>query len=296
MTTEEIMSLALGMSGYLRIPEDSGIFVPGKGIRKVLFGLDVGTAELQLAKTMGADLVIAHHPPATAVEVWKIFLRHVEFMTAAGVPEDAALAAVAEKVEGLKLRGQAANYDHVPSAARLLGMPFMNIHAPLDELGRRRMREQVDTALAPYQPARSTGATQKGSAPVGTGLAAGHATAGDVVEALLALPEMRAAPTTVQLAMGNARDPVRKVVVAHGAYTNGGYPVAHTCFTHGVDLVVYIHIDFGELQRLRAEGRGNLIVTGHLAGDSLGFTPFLRELRRRGLEVTTFSGVIEPAE
>src|SRR5207253_4157976 len=105
MTTEEIMSLALGMSGYLRIPEDSGIFVPGKGIRKVLFGLDVGTAELQLAKTMGADLVIAHHPPATAVEVWKIFLRHVEFMTAAGVPEDAALAAVAEKVEGLKLRG-----------------------------------------------------------------------------------------------------------------------------------------------------------------------------------------------
>ena len=273
MTTEEIMALALEMSGYLRIPEDSGIFVPGKGIRKVLFGLDVSTAELQLAKTMGADLVIAHHPPATAVEVWKIFLRHVEFMTAAGVPEDAALAAVAEKVEGLKLRGQAANYDHVPSAARLLGMPFMNIHAPLDELGRRRMREQVDTALA-----------------------AGHATAGDVVETLRALPEMRAAPTTVQLVMGNAGDPVRKVAVAHGAYTNGGYPVAHTCFTHGVDLVVYIHIDFGELQRLRAEGRGNLIVTGHLAGDSLGFTPFLRELRRRGLEVTTFSGVIEPAE
>src|SRR5437773_8476780 len=129
MTTEEIMSLALGMSGYLRIPEDSSIFVPGKGIRKVLFGLDVGTAELHLAQTMGADLVIAHHPPATAVEVWKIFLRHVEFMTAAGVPEDAALAAVAEKVEGLKLRGQAANYDHVPSAARLLGMPFMNIRS-----------------------------------------------------------------------------------------------------------------------------------------------------------------------
>src|SRR5207245_609237 len=254
MTTEEIMSLALGMSGYLRIPEDSGIFVPGKGIRKVLFGLDVSTAELQLAKTMGADLVIAHHPPATAVEVWKVFLRHVEFMTAAGVPEDAALAAVAEKVEGLKLRGQAANYDHVPSVARLLGIPFMNVHAPLDELGRRRMREQVDAVLT-----------------------RGRATVGDVVEALRALPEMRAAHTAVQLAMGEGATPVRKVVVAHG-----------------IDLVVYIHIDFGELQRLRAEGRGNLIVTGHLAGDSLGFTPFLRELRERGLEVTTFSGVIEP--
>jgi hypothetical protein len=31
-----------------------------------------------------------------------------------------------------------------------------------------------------------------------------------------------------------------------------------------------------------------------MAGDSLGFTPFLSELRRIGLEVTTFSGVIEP--
>src|SRR5207244_11508110 len=97
---------------------------------------------------MGADLVIAHHPPATAVEVWKIFLRHVAFMTAAGVPEDAALAAVAEKVEGLKMRGQAANYDHVPSAARLVGMPFMIILARLDELGRRRWRGQVRHAVA----------------------------------------------------------------------------------------------------------------------------------------------------
>lgn len=70
--------------------------------------------------------------------------------------------------------------------------------------------------------------------------------------------------------------------------------MARSCFEHGVDVVVYIHIDPLDLQRLRAEGRGNLILTGHLAGDALGFTPFLAELRRRGLEVTTFSGVIEP--
>ncbi len=265
------MSLALEMSGYSRVPEDSAIFVPGKGIRRVLFGLDIGVAELQMAKALGIDLVIAHHPPATATEVWKVFLRHVEFMTAAGVPEDAALAAVAEKVEALKLRGQVANYDHVPSAARLLGIPFMNIHAPLDEVGRRRMREQVDGVLG-----------------------RGDATAGDLVAALSALPEMRSAPTAVQLVLGEATAPVRKAVVAHGAYTNGGYPVARTSFAHGVEAVIYIHIDYAELQRLRTDGRGALIMTGHLAGDSLGFTPFVHKLRRRGLEVTTFSGVIEP--
>lgn len=108
MTTDDIMSLALEMSAYARIPEDSAIFVPAQRVRRALFGLDVGVAELQLAKSLGVDLVIAHHPPALTVDVWKVFLRHVEFMTAAGVPEDAALAAVAEKVDGLRLRGQAA--------------------------------------------------------------------------------------------------------------------------------------------------------------------------------------------
>lgn len=272
MTTEEIMRLALQMAGFARIPEDSAIHVPGRNIRRVLFGLDVDVAELALAKDLGFDLVIAHHPNGVTPDQWKLFLRHVEFMTAAGVPEDVALSAVAEKVEALQLRGQSANYDHVPSVARLLKMPFMNIHAPLDELGRRRIREEVDRVV----------------------LARPNATVGDLVAALAALPEMVVARSSVQVVLGDEHQPVRKVVVGHGALTNGGYPVAKACYAHGVDTVIYIHIDFGELQRLRADGHGNLIIIGHLAGDSLGISPFHAELARRGLEVVAFSGVIPP--
>ncbi len=270
MTTDEIMALAVKMAGFPGVPEDSAIFVGGRNIRKVLFGVDVGPAELMVAKELGMDLVIAHHPTGVYLDQWKVLLRHVEFMTAAGVPEDAALGAVAERIEATKLRGQISNFDQTPSVARLLGMPFMNIHAPLDELGRRRLIEAVNGVLS-----------------------GGNARAVDVVNALAALPEMAAAATTVQQVLGDPISPARKVVVAHGALTNGGYPVAKTCFDHGVDAVIYIHIDYGDLQRLRAEGRGNLIIVGHLAGDSLGFTPFIAELRRRGLQVTTFSGVID---
>lgn len=271
MTTDEIMALALEMGGFDSTPEDSAVFVPGRNIRRVLFGVDVSAGDLLMARQLGFDLVIAHHPTGVYVDEWKMLLRHVEFMTAAGVPEAAAREAVADRVEATKLRGQISNVDQTPSAARLLGMPFMNIHAPLDELGRRRMRAAVDRVLAGRE-----------------------ARAGDLVQALAALPEMQAAPTTVRLLLGDPERPVHSVVIGHGALTNGGYPVARTCFAHGVDAVVYIHIDYGELQRLRADGRGNLIVTGHLAGDSLGFTPFLQALRQRGVEVTTFSGVIEP--
>jgi hypothetical protein len=270
MTTDDIMALALEMAGVDAVPEDSAIHVPGSGIRRVLFGVDVGAAELQLARSLGMDLVLAHHPPGATPDQWKVYLRHVEFMIASGVPEEAARAAVADRVDAFRLRGQIANFDHTPSVARLLGLPYMNIHAPLDEIGRRRMHGAI--------------------APV---LARAGATVADVAAALAALPEMRAARTQVEIVHGRGSNPARRAVIAHGALTNGGAAVARTCFEHGVDVVVYIHIDPGELQRLR-DGPGNLIVTGHLAGDSLGFTPFLTALRARGLEVTTFSGVIEP--
>ncbi|HLA23912.1 MAG TPA: Nif3-like dinuclear metal center hexameric protein [bacterium] len=84
MTTDEIMALALEMAGFPAVPEDSGIFVEGRDIRRVLFGVDVGPAELQLARSLGMDLVIAHHPPSVARDGWKVYLRHVEFMTASG--------------------------------------------------------------------------------------------------------------------------------------------------------------------------------------------------------------------
>ncbi|MDR5683819.1 MAG: hypothetical protein QN163_07330 [Armatimonadota bacterium] len=272
MTTEEIMQVALDLAGFARIPEDSAIYVRGDRIRRVLFGIDVGPAELLLARQLGFDCVVAHHPVNATPDAWKVYLRHVEFMVAAGVPEDAALAAVADRVDAYRVRAHVWNYDHVPSVARLLGIPFLNVHAPLDEVGRRRMIEVVRHVQS-EDP---------------------HATVGDLARALGRLPEITNAQTAVEVRLGSADSVAGNVVVAHGALTNGGYDVASTCFAHGVDTVVYIHIDYAELQRLRRDGRGNLIVTGHIASDSLGFTPFLQALRARGLEVTTFSGVIAP--
>jgi len=39
---------------------------------------------------------------------------------------------------------------------------------------------------------------------------------------------------------------------------------------------------------------GNLVATGHIASDSVGIAPFVKELRERGLEVTPMSGVFVP--
>ncbi|HAI22092.1 MAG TPA: hypothetical protein DCM14_09410 [Clostridiales bacterium UBA8153] len=157
-----------------------------------------------------------------------------------------------------------ANHDRFPSLARLLGIPFMNIHGPLDEIGRRLMQQQADRACG--------------------------GTVGDVMDALAGLPELASGHTRVQLGAGSCHHPAGRVVVAHGCLTHGGYAVADTYFRHGVSTVVYIHCSQPDVERLAGEGRGNLIITGHIASDLLGINPFLQVLREAGLEVVALDG------
>lgn len=260
MNTSEIMQMALDLVGMTEIPADSAIYVPGEGFRKVFFGIDIGVAELMLARQLGCDLVIAHHPGAAVLTFPEVLELHVDLMVKSGVPHEAAKKAIAGLKEASEFRYQAGNYGHVISAARLLGLPFMNIHNPLDELGRRIMQQAVD------------------------GLGEG-ATVGEVVAALQEIPELASAPTRVKVAAGRPGNPAGRVVVAHGAGTNGGYEVARTYFEYGIGTVVYIHVDHAQAVRLRAEGKGNLVVTGHIASDLIGINPFLRQLEETGLEL-----------
>ncbi|MDE3230383.1 MAG: hypothetical protein KGO05_10915, partial [Chloroflexota bacterium] len=196
---------------------------------------------------------------------------HVGQMVAAGVPRAEAEAAVAGRIADFEAASQRENYDHVASVARLLETPFLNIHSPLDEVGRRIMQATVDAVLA----------------------SDAAATVADLRAALLRLPEFAAARTQMQVALGSWDAPAGRVVVSHGAYTNGGYHVARAYLTHGVDTLCCIHFPREDALRLAAEGvRGNILVMGHIAGDSVGINPYVARLRAEGLEVTTFSGVI----
>ncbi len=271
VTTERLMEIALEMAGWKNIPGDCAIYYPGTRISHVLLGIDVGTSELFMARQLGYHAVIAHQPAGYAGPFWEVYRLHVGQMVAAGVPREVAEEAVAGRIAGFEAAAQRENYDHVASVARLLETPFLNIHSPLDEVGRRIMQATVDEALA-ANPA---------------------ATVADLRDALLRLPEFAAARTQMQVALGAWDAPAGRTIVSHGAYTNGGYHVARAYLSHGVDTICCIHFPLEDAQRLAAEGvRGNILVMGHIAGDSVGINPYVARLRAEGLEVTTFSGVI----
>nr|WP_290669073.1 hypothetical protein [Ardenticatena sp.] len=273
ITTDTLMQIALDMAGMERIPGDCGIFVPGERIQRLLVGLDIDTGDLLLAKQLGYDCVLAHHFRGTEAELtgWQVYQRHIDLMVAAGVPRLAAEEAVYERLDLMRVAAHAANYDRVSGAARLLGMPFLNIHSPLDELGRAAMQRAVDELLRDNP----------------------QATVAEVAAHLSAtFEEFQVARTRVAIRLGDPDAPAGRVVVAHGALTNGGAAVARAYFEHGIDTVIYIHIAPQELVKLQNEARGNLIVTGHIASDAIGINIYLDELERRGLHITTLNGIV----
>jgi hypothetical protein len=255
-------------------PADSEVFVPGKGLKRAMFGIDIDSGELAIAKELGFDVVIAHHPSGggTWAGFPKVLESHAPIMIGAGVPRAEALAAVKALKDEHGPRTHLLNYDRLPSVARMLKMPFMNIHQPADEVGRRVMSGHIAARV-------KKGA--KVQAAVG---------------ALMEMPEFGNARHPIVMRMGKASAPLGKWVFSHGAGTNGGYPVASALFRSGVDTVFYIHVDPGHLKRLKDEfGKAgkNLVVTGHIASDSVGINVVIRRLRAEGLDVTPMGGVVE---
>ncbi len=273
MNTSEIIQLANKMAGFKETPEDSEIYVPGENASEILFGIDVGSAELMLAKEHGYDLVITHHPAGGNARIygWKVFKRHINQMVEAGIPREEAERIVRIKEARLAVESHPANYDQVPATARIIGMPFMNIHNPLDEVGRQRMMKAMGHLKNPES-----------------------AVVSDVIELLKEeIPEFKRALTEIEVRLGARENKAGKVLISHAAYTNGGYEIARSYFDHGVETLAYIHIAESDLARLRQEAHGNLLLLGHIVSDSIGINPFIKELEERGLSVARFGGVLD---
>lgn len=275
MNTEQLMSIALEMADLDEVPGDSAVHQPGRDIHRLFVGIDLRAPELALAKSLGFDGVLTHHPVGVAtIGFHRVLWRHVDQMVAAGVPEAVARSAVMETAEARRVLDSMSNYDHDPSIARLLGMPYLNIHTPLDEIGRRRMAE-----------------------------AAAELPCDARVEDLVAqfrrtFYEFRASETPIEVLVGNEGHRLGRIVVSHGVGTNGGYAVGKVYFEHRIDTLVYIHCRPENARRLENEfGESkSLVVTGHIASDSLGINPYVRRLRQEGLDVVTASGVLSERE
>ena len=258
--TEKIMKTGLELAGWKKIPADSAVHVKGRNISKVMIAIDVGTAELMLARSLGCDAVIAHHPIGiAAINFYKVFDRHVEYMVQHGVPDRIARRAVAKLKERVETRSHADIYSDVVGAAKAMGMPLVNIHQPCDEYMRQVILKNIRSGNTRY--------------------------VSDIIKSINKIAEFKHSATKVLVRVGSKNNRAGRWALVIAAGTNGGYHVARAYFDHGVSTVIYLHVDYGDLTKMREEKlKGNLVVLGHLAGDSIGLNGLADRLEQLGVE------------
>ena len=246
LDTNEILEISLDMVQWNSVPADTAVHVHGKNIKKIMLMIDVTTADLMLAKNLGCDAVVTHHP--------------IDYMKENGIPENIAKKSVLDLKKRIELRNHTQIYSSVIDSAKILNMPLVNIHQPCDEYARRVISQKIQDENPNL--------------------------VSDLVTTLEDIPEFKNAATKIQVSYGQPNSSVGKWVAVIAAGTNGGFQIAKNYFENGISTVLYFHIDYNDLVKLNESNiQGNLIILGHLAGDSIGLNALASNLENEGIQV-----------
>jgi len=261
LDANEILEISLDMVQWNSVPADTAVHVHGKNIKKIMLMIDVTTADLMLAKNLGCDAVVTHHPiGVTAINFYKVIDRHIDYMKENGIPENIAKKSVLDLKKRIELRNHTQIYSSVIDSAKILNMPLVNIHQPCDEYARRVISQKIQDENPNL--------------------------VSDLVTTLEAIPEFKNAATKIQVSYGQPNSNVDKWVAVIAAGTNGGFQIAKNYFDNGISTVLYFHIDYNDLVKLiESNIQGNLIILGHLAGDSIGLNALANNLENEGIQV-----------
>jgi putative NIF3 family GTP cyclohydrolase 1 type 2 len=270
MKKKEIMDIALKAANLTEMPQDCGIVVEGKGIKKVLMGVDMETAELMLAKQLGYDCVVSHHPKNTNADMLKVMDTHIMKLEALGVPRNKSQKLLAERVEELSYGQHVSNSRRSESAAKLLNMPFISLHTPADIIGEAIVQKFLDEKFS-GKP---------------------ETTVQDVVKALEGIGEYKNSARKPVIRVGSKKSYAGKIYVLMSGYTGPGPKITKEYFEAGVGTLVMMHIPEKDAKAVEEQGIGNVIIAGHMSSDSFGLNKIAALWAEKGVETTMMSGVI----
>jgi len=265
-----MMDVALELAGIDKIPGDSGIVVPGEGIKKVLIGVDMDTPELLLAKKLGYDCVVSHHPKNANPDMLDVMDRHIMKLEALGIPRNKSQKALAPKKDELSYGKHVANSRRSESAAKLINMPYVSLHTPADIIGEAWVQKFLDEKFADKP----------------------ETTLGDIIDALEEIGEYKNSARKPVIRVGAKDSYAGKIYVLMAGYTGPGTAVRKLYFEGGVGTLIQMHIPEKDAKELTEHKAGNVIIAGHMSSDSIGINIIADKWRELGVEVTVMSGVV----
>ncbi|PKM87429.1 MAG: NGG1p interacting factor NIF3, partial [Firmicutes bacterium HGW-Firmicutes-12] len=221
-------------------------------VKRVMVGIDMETPEVLMAdrlreKGERVDLVIAHHPEGRAlVSLYRVMHMQEDMLADLGVPINVAEGILSSRINEVERALMPLNHNRTVDAARLLGLPFMCVHTPADNM----VNTFLTNLFNEKQPE----------------------TLGDIVKALKELPEYHEAARIgagPKIVVGKDNNRIGKIFVDMTGGTGGSEDAYAKLAVAGVGTIIGMHI--GEKHRKEAEKNHiNVIIAGHMASDSLG--------------------------
>jgi hypothetical protein len=273
MTTKKLMNTALELAKLEEAPFDTDIIVEGENIKKVLIGIDMETPELLLAKQLGFDCVVSHHPKADScvVDFAEVMDVQIDRMVKSGVPINKAQKALKKQQQSIDLGRHASNYDRVSSAARLMEMPYLNIHIPADFITEEIVQSKLDAAFENKPNTKLQ----------------------DIIEELNSWDYYKGKIAQPIIRVGSNNDYAGKIEVLMAGGTNGGVDVYKAYFEAGVGTIIAMHVPQDVKKAVHEQNIGNIIIAPHMPSDSIGLLEIVKAWRKEGFDVTCMSGIVE---
>ena len=242
-----------------------------KEIKKVLVGVDIESAEILLAKELGGiDLIIAHHPRGKGLaNLHDVMSLQCDVLNKYGVPINVAEGLMKERISEVARGINASNHERAVDTARLLGLNFICVHTPCDNLAANFLKPIVEDKAID--------------------------TVADLVERLKEIPEYKkaqeigAGPKIFAGAPDNRVGRITLTEITGG--TEGSPKLYEKMAQAGIGTVISMHQS--EEHRKEAEAANiNVVIAGHISSDSLGINQFLDALEKQGIEIIPCSGLI----
>lgn len=229
-------------------------------IKTILVGIDIEVGEVLLADALSKsgkiiDLIISHHPEGRAyANLYSVMQMQSDILHRFGVPINIAEGLMDGRIKEVERKLMPVNHTRSVDAAKLLGIPFLCLHTPADNMVATYLQRLFDDRK-PYKVS-------------------------DVLDILKEIPEYRTASFNgagPKILIGNKNRRAGKIFVDMTGGTEGSKEIFESLTASGVNTIVAMHLS--EDHRKEAEKNHlNVVIAGHIASDNVGLNLLLDQL------------------
>lgn len=243
-------------------------------VKRMMWGIDIDTGEVLLAdrlreKGERIDAIVGHHPLGSARTPFpEVMWIQTDIYTGCGVPINVAEGLMGPRVAEVTRGVLPSNYNQAVDAARLLGLPIMNIHSPADNCVQEFLTKGFEKENPKYLK--------------------------DVIDYLMTIPEFQISTkynSAPKIVVGDPKNHTGKIMAKMNGGTSGPKEIYEKLAQAGVGTVVGMHFPESHIEEARKH-HINMIVSGHMASDSLGINIICDAWEKKGIEVLPCSGFI----